>query len=562
MEFVEKTIGEIEYLIKTGKTPPSKKSQYYNGDVYWYTPGDLDQKKYLTDSKRTVTKEAIDDKVVSILPKNTVLIGAIGDIGKLGITSKESCTNQQITGVITNSEVYFEYLYYWLKSNKTALKKHTTNAVVPILNNKSLRAVKIRFPKSTDDQKRIVKILSKCEALIQKRRDSINFLDELVKSTFLEMFGDPGINPKGWQLKKFNDHIEYIGDIGSNGSNAKISKNLVMHDEENYALMVRTTNLKSNDFVNKVKYFSKETYEFFSKSKIYGGEIIMNKIGSAGEFWIMPKLNRPVSLGLNQLVIRLKSINTAYLYHYFSTNYGKHVIQSNVQGAVTKSITKGAVKSLPLLFPPIEIQNEFSNKVEKMDLIKQQLNESLVELENLYGSLSQRAFKGELDLSKVDISDMEDNKQEKAEIDDNSRDISDEEFEKMLESFEHKLPEGEIPLNRERDIRDINIRQFLGLLPDVQSEEDEHIEFGFMDKDFFYQFILKDGFSNRTFSLNELEAYARKYILRGSGFEFTYENWKYIIFRFLGAKKPLLNQVFDEKDKTVKLQLTDETYKA
>ena len=139
-----------------------------------------------------------------------------------------------------------------------------------------------------------------------------------------------------------------------------------MHNHEDYAIMIRTMNFNSNDFTNKLKYVSKKTYEYFAKTKIYGGEIIMNKIGSPGQFWIMPQLNRPVSLGLNQFVIRLKDLDTAYLFHYLSTNYSQTNINSRARGAATKSITKSAVKSLPLMYPPIELQNEFSNVVEKV----------------------------------------------------------------------------------------------------------------------------------------------------------------------------------------------------
>ena len=99
---------------------------------------------------------------------------------------------------------------------------------------------------------------------------------------------------------------------------------------------------------------------FWDKSKIYGGEIIMNKIGSAGKFWMMPDLNRPVSLGLNQLMIRLSSLNSWYVYYYLSTNYAQMIINSKTRGATTKSITKAAVKSIPIMLPPINQQEKFA----------------------------------------------------------------------------------------------------------------------------------------------------------------------------------------------------------
>jgi type I restriction enzyme S subunit len=200
MEIIKKTIGEIETLIKTGKTPPSKEERYYNGNINWYTPGDLDKEKFLGKSNRTITEEAIAENKATILPKHTVVIGAIGDIGKLGITTIELCTNQQITGIRTNDEVYFEYFYYWLKANKQLLQSNAKNAILPILNNENIRSIKIQFPKDINDQKRIAKVLSQCEELIQKRKESIDLFDDLLKSKFFEMFGDPRTNSKKWEI--------------------------------------------------------------------------------------------------------------------------------------------------------------------------------------------------------------------------------------------------------------------------------------------------------------------------------------------------------------------------
>ena len=194
------------------------------------------------------------------------------------------------------------------------------------------------------------------------------------------MFGSPKNNPKHFNIVKFNDIVEYIGDIGSNGANSVISANLKMTDEEDYALMIRTLNFTSGDFKNNVKYVSKEVYDFFKKSQIFGGELIFNKIGSAGINFIMPYLNRPVSLGLNQIMVRInEKINIIYLYTLLNTDYGKHEISRRVQGAVTKSITKGAIKEIPIMLPPIHLQNEFADFVKQVDKLK-------VEIENNFNS--------------------------------------------------------------------------------------------------------------------------------------------------------------------------------
>lgn len=482
--------------INIGKTPSRSKEEFWGEGHTWVSISDM-KSKIITQTKEEITDLALSKTNIRKVKEGTLLMSFKLSIGKLAFAGQDLYTNEAIVAlpIKKNVELDKNYLYYAL--GFIPLTGGNQAAMGKTLNKKSLAALSIPLPPSLAHQKRIAKILSDCEALIQKRKESINLLDKLLKSTFLEMFGDPGVNPKGWQEKKLNEHIEYIGDIGSNGSNAIISKNLIMHDKENYALMVRTTNLKSNDFINKTKFFSKETYEFFSKSKIYGGEIIMNKIGSAGEFWIMPNLNRPVSLGLNQLVIRLKNINTVYLYYYFSTNYGKQVIQSQVKGAVTKSITKGAVKSLPLLFPPIEIQNEFSAIAEKMDLLKSKFNNSLSELENLYDSLSQRAFKGELDLSNINISNMENIEQEKPEME---------------------------PIGEPRKVGKAEFQ-------DYQVYIDE---------------IIKKDFKDISFSFKKLEA-----AIADRGVYVPYDNVKGFVFKSLEGNDSFLVQELNEREKQI-----------
>jgi type I restriction enzyme S subunit len=293
-----------------------------------------------------------------------------------------------------------KYLYFWTRSAHfvSDMIAKATGANYPAVSDKIVKSSKIPLP-PLPVQKQIAAVLEKADTLRQQCQKMEQELNALAQSVFLDMFGDPVSNPKGWAIQEFGDFIEYIGDIGSNGSNATISANLKMLNEEDHALMIRTTNFNKNDFTDNVKYVSKETYDFFKKSQIFGGEIIMNKIGSAGQFWIMPELSRPVSLGLNQLVIRLKNLNTDYLYYYLSTHYGQKLIQSKVNGAATKSITKGAVKSLPLMVPSIELQNKFSDFIEKIrSTYPRKLKE---QYEDNFNSLMQRAFKGELDLKDI-----------------------------------------------------------------------------------------------------------------------------------------------------------------
>ena len=193
--------------------------------------------------------------------------------------------------------VNYKYLYYALKNAKipnTGYNRHF----------KWLKQIQIEYP-SIDKQEKIVKILDKVVMVIEDRRKEIQELDKLIKARFVEMFGDARKNPNKYDTVSFIDIVEYMGDIGSNGANKVVVDHLDMKNKEDYAMMVRFTNFTKNDFTDDVKYVSKEAYDFFKKSQIFGGELIICKIGSAGQNYVMPYLNRPVSLGLNQIMVRI-----------------------------------------------------------------------------------------------------------------------------------------------------------------------------------------------------------------------------------------------------------------
>lgn len=161
---------------------------------------------------------------------------------------------------------------------------------------------------------------------------------------------------KHTQLK---DIISTLSDFHSNGSYESIAEVFELLDKEDYAYMVRTTDLEKGDYETDVKYITKKCYEYLAKSKLYGGELLINKIGSPGRMFIMPNLNRPVSLGMNLFMIRVKKdsgYNEAFLWAFFNTKLGKSIVERKINGTVPLTIDKEAIRSLyiPLLPPSFQ----------------------------------------------------------------------------------------------------------------------------------------------------------------------------------------------------------------
>ncbi|RVT47661.1 restriction endonuclease subunit S, partial [Acinetobacter indicus] len=104
---------------------------------------------------------------------------------------------------------------------------------------------------------------------------------------------------------RLGDLIEVLTDYHANGAYKKLKENVELLDDEDYALMVRTTNFENNDFNDSVKYINEHAYNFLEKSKVYPNDLIMNKIANAGSIYLMPDLQRPVSLAMNLFLIRM-----------------------------------------------------------------------------------------------------------------------------------------------------------------------------------------------------------------------------------------------------------------
>jgi len=160
---------------------------------------------------------------------------------------------------------------------------------------------------------------------------------------------------------KLKNIITVLTDYHANGSYELLRKNVELLDNPDYALMIRTVDFERDDFENDVKYISKHAYVFLKKTQLYGKEIIINKIGKPGSVYIVPPLNKKISLGMNQFMIRpIENINAGYLYVYMICLYGSSLLKQKVTGAVPLSIDKNSVRSVTI---PI-LEESFQNKID------------------------------------------------------------------------------------------------------------------------------------------------------------------------------------------------------
>lgn len=321
-----------------------------------------------------------------------ILISWSGSLGVYKWSKGKALLNQHIFKVVFNKiNIDKEFFCYAVKNSLSVMSQQTHGATMKHITKKDFDKVLIPYP-SLNTQRKIAQKLNIVTELIVFYETELSLMEQLIKARFIEMFGDPQINEKGFTKAPMGEYLSLLTDFSSNGSYKALDSGVVMYDEPNYAWMVRTTDLESGD-KSSIKYIDEKAYELLSKSKIFGGEIIMNKIGSAGKIYIIPKLTMPASLGRNAFMFRYdERINNIFIYYLLTSDYGQREIQQYVRGAVTKTITKDDARAVLIIVPPLELQQQFADFVHQVDKSREAVKKSLEKTQQLYDSLMQEYF--------------------------------------------------------------------------------------------------------------------------------------------------------------------------
>jgi type I restriction-modification system S subunit len=358
MEYVE--IDKI-INVELGKTPSRNNSDYWNGKHTWVAISDMN-KKYIVNSKEKITNEAIENTKIKKVPKDTVIMSFKLSIGKRAITKSEVYTNEAIAAFHIKDLKYLipEYLYYALES--VDFLKYTDKAVKgKTLNKEKLKKIKIPiFPLT--EQLKISEILNKTQKIIEDKKKQIFLFDELIKSRFIEMFGDPIRNEKGWEVKKWEEVLKII-----NGKNQK---------------KVENQSGKYDIFGSGGKMGKADDWLVKENSVLIGRKGSINKpIIVKEKIW-----NVDTVFGLEP---NIEIINCDYLY-YFCYFYDFERLNKAV---TIPSLTKKDLLKIDIPIPSLVLQEKFVLIHKSINKLKFEAEKSLKEMENLYDSLMQKFFK-------------------------------------------------------------------------------------------------------------------------------------------------------------------------
>ncbi|MCL2638321.1 MAG: restriction endonuclease subunit S [Oscillospiraceae bacterium] len=354
--------------IKSGGTPSRAEGKYWipgegGAPVPWVKISDM-KHKYVADTEENITTTALRETSAKLFPAGTILYTIFATLGRVAVLSIDAATNQAIAGIIVPRQINTDFLYYYLMSIEKQVLESGRGVAQNNINLSILREFQIPLPLLPTQQK-IADVLNRASALIEKRKSQIAKLDLLVKSRFVEMFGDPVRNPMGWEVKAWNDVLKIKNGkdhkkvssqggkypiIGSGGCMGYANEYLC---EANSIIIGRKGTI-DKPFIVREKFWNVDTaFGLESYARILNFEYLLLFC----KFFDFQKLNKTVTI---------------------------------------PSLTKSDLLKIPIPLPPLKLQTQFADFVRAVDKSKAEMQAGLNKIELLYKSLMQKCFSGEM----------------------------------------------------------------------------------------------------------------------------------------------------------------------
>lgn len=379
-------LGDI-FDLQMGKTPDRKKLDYFQGSHKWISIADISKsEKYISETKEYLTDEAIASSGIKSIPKDTLIMSFKLSIGKTAITSDEMYSNEAIMAFLSNGkyETDNSFLYHlfsnkdWSEGSNKAVKGIT-------LNKASLSESKISLP-PLETQKHIAAVLDKCTALIAKHKLMLEKYEILIKSRFIEMFGDNPIENGKWKVEK-------LGNLGlyKNGMNFSYEDNgfeincLGVGDFKDNAVISNCEKLPVISLNEKPseEYLLKDNDIVFVRSN--GNKELVGR-----SVLVHPRVLTTFSGFCIRFRLSTDSINHLFLLQFLKMpNTRKNMAG---RGANIQNLNQQILSNLDIPVPPISLQNDFAAFVQQIDKSKFAVQKSLEKAETLYKSLMQEYF--------------------------------------------------------------------------------------------------------------------------------------------------------------------------
>ena len=315
----------------------------------------------------------------------------VGEISQLNF---EAATNQAVCNILPDSKICdVNYLYRFLQSSKNWLLSRRVGGGQPNISQSLIRDLEVPLP-PLEEQRRIAAILDQADALRQKRQQSLEKLDQLLQAAFIEMFGDPVSNPKGWDIEPLKKHILHA----NNGLSRrrKESENI-----GNIVLRLQDVHYEGIDFkksLNRIQLDTKEKQRY----QLMENDIVFIRVNGNPEYVgrsaVFSCFEEPVFH--NDHLIRIKigaSYCPYFLTYCLNSDAGKKIISKQIKtSAGQHTISQSGIEAMEFYIPPIDLQKKWTHLYRNIQKVKEQYKDSAYSLNNLFNSLQQKAFTGRL----------------------------------------------------------------------------------------------------------------------------------------------------------------------
>lgn len=377
-------LGDICSIV-SGTTPKSNRPEYWDGDINWVTPAELnDDSDIIYESQRKITEQAVQDSSLKPFPAGTVLLSSRAPIGKVAIAGVEMYCNQGFKNLICSNRIYNRYLYHFLKNSTEYLNSLGRGATFKEISKSIVENIEIPLP-PLDEQRRIAAVLDKVSDLIAKRREQLDKLDELVKARFVEMFGDPVSNPYNWEKVPLSELADIrIGPFGS-----------LLHKEDyiegGHPLVNPSHIIDGKIVIDEKLTVSHQKYIELEAYHLKAGDVVMGRRGEMGRCAVVSQ--EGLLCGTGSLLIRPKGKVTAdYIQKIISFPSFKKTIEDMAVGQTMPNLNVPIVSAFQIIKPPMQVQENYYTLVTQVDKSKLTIQQSLDKLEVLKKALMQQYF--------------------------------------------------------------------------------------------------------------------------------------------------------------------------
>ena len=370
--------------MQSGGTPSRSNLDYYEGDFPWAKISDLEKSDdgYIYKTEEHITQEALQSINNRQFQPGTLLLAMYGSVGKTAITKIHLTTNQAILGIniLDDSVLDINYLKYWFSTIKERLLNRAVGAALPNISLGIVKDLEIPLPPLSQQQK-IANILDAADALRQNDKALIAKYDELTQALFLDMFGDPVSNNLNLPFPKIRELTNV-----SQGMQIAIKER---HKENGpnrykYLTVAYLNGRKEEEYIE-----SPRASVICSKD-----EILMIRTGNTGQ--VVTNVEGVFHNNFFKIDWDKKRLNKNYLVYFLSNPGIRRDLLKRASTTTIPDLSHGQFYDLNIIVPPLDLQNQFAVRVAVIEEQKAIAQKSLVKSEELFNSLLQKAFKGEL----------------------------------------------------------------------------------------------------------------------------------------------------------------------